>query len=126
MTRPLPLAALALASIATVAAAQDKPAGADFAAYSAHAMQKIMAADTDHDGKISKDEFMAAMKGRAPKHMLSHSFEHADANHDGVLDQNEIKALIAHRFAKADANHDGVVTPDERQTTRDGAPDPQE
>lgn len=122
MTRLLPFAALALAS--TAAFAQDKPAGTDLTAYSARATQRMMAADTDHDGKISKAEFAAALQARRAKRLGSRMFDRADTNHDGMVDQAELKALMARRFARLDANHDGVLTPDERHGGK-GAADPE-
>lgn len=46
------------------------------------------AADTDHDGKVSRDEF---------KNAGGQWFDLADANHDGVVDKNELKQA-AERF----------------------------
>jgi Ca2+-binding EF-hand superfamily protein len=125
--------AAALLGLATAAVAQTPPApadGASFDAWAAKARERLMALDTDHDGKISKDEFAARgamMGGRrggegapasaggdAPKHDGSRMFDRFDANHDGFLDATEINAVLARRFARMDANHDGMLTPDER------------
>ena|GEM_PF-1159110 len=67
--------------------------------------------DTNHDGFISRDEFMAAEKKR---------FDEFDANHDGKVDAKEIASSpplmernlrTAERMIKQwDANNDGVVT----------------
>jgi Ca2+-binding EF-hand superfamily protein len=133
MTR-LPLAA-ALFGLATVAGAQTPPpsppaAGTSFDTWSVRARERLMALDTDHDGKISKEEFaarggMAAHgadasgdKPDAPKHDGSRMFSHMDANSDGYLDVSEVNALLARRFARMDANHDRVLTADERQAMR--------
>ena len=51
-------------------------------------------------------------------------FDRADTNHNGMVDQAEMKALMARRFARLDANHDGVLTPDERHGGK-GAADPE-
>lgn len=48
----------------------------------------LAAADTDHDGKVSREEFENAG---------SRWFDLADANHDGVVDKNELKQA-AERF----------------------------
>jgi len=123
--------AAALLGFATASVAQTPPAPADgtsFDTWAAKARERLMALDTDHDGKISKDEFAARgamMHGRhggdaasaggdAPKHDGSRMFDRFDANHDGFLDATEINAVLARRFARTDANHDGVLTPDER------------
>ena len=99
--------------------------------------------DTNHDGNISRQEFMAAqpqmreqrvmvMRGgpegghRAPgmkirmhgmgmREFGGHLFEMADANHDGRVSQQEAQAAALAHFDKADVNHDGRITPDERR-----------
>jgi len=127
-----PLIAAALLGLATAAAAQTPPApaapagGISFDTWSAKARERLMALDTDHDGKISKQEFAArgAMRGGndasasggggAPKHDGSRMFDRFDTNHDGFLDATEINAVLARRFARMDGNRDGVLTPDER------------
>jgi len=140
MTR-LPLAA-ALIGLASIAAAQTPPAapadGASFESWAAKARERLMALDTNHDGKISKDEFAvrsAMMGGRrhegaaaagdaakpdAPKYDGSRMFDRFDTNQDGFLDGQEIDAILARRFARMDANHDRVLTPDERHAMRGG------
>jgi hypothetical protein len=117
---------LALAGIATAACAQDKPAGADFAAFSQKARERLMAADADKDGKLSRDEFTAAARARGAKNDGSKMFDRMDANHDGVLDAAEINSLLARRFARADADHDGVLTAEERQANRGMAARPEQ
>ena len=131
------LAAAAI-GLAVAAGAQTPPApaadDAAFETWAAHARERLMALDTNHDGKISKDEFAAraAMSGHhqeggsdaarpdGPKHGGARMFDRADTNQDGVLDATEINAMLAHRFARMDANHDGVLTPDERHAMRGG------
>jgi hypothetical protein len=70
--------------------------------------------DTNHDGFISRDEFLAAQKKR---------FAEFDTNHDGKIDAKEIASSpplmernlkMAERMVKNwDANGDGVVSADE-------------
>lgn len=70
--------------------------------------------DTNHDGFISRDEFLASEKKR---------FDELDTNHDGKVDAKEIAASpplmernmrTAERMVKQwDANNDGIVTADE-------------
>lgn len=93
--------------------------------------------DTDGDGRISKAEAATAPR-------LAQHFDQIDANHDGFLTQEEIRAAhqamrVAHwkridtdgdgkislaeaqanaprlaaHFDQVDANHDGFITPDE-------------
>jgi hypothetical protein len=76
---------------------------------------RIMAADTDGDGKVSRAEMAAAAKnGRDP----SRRFDAMDANHDGMLDASEIRAALTRRFHRLDRNGDGLLTPDERMAGR--------
>jgi len=70
--------------------------------------------DTNHDGFISRDEFLAAQKKR---------FDEFDTNHDGKIDAKEIASSpplmernvqMAERMVKQwDSNGDGIVTADE-------------
>jgi len=70
--------------------------------------------DTNHDGFITRDEFLASEKKR---------FEEFDTNHDGKIDAKEIASSpplmernvkTAERMLKQwDANGDGIVTTDE-------------
>jgi len=76
---------------------------------------RIMAADTDGDGKISRAEMAAMAKnGRDP----SRCFDAMDSNHDGLLDVSEIRDALARRFRRLDRNGDGMLTPDERMAGR--------
>lgn len=74
--------------------------------------KKMLAADTDGDGKISKAEFIAAAK--AGKGDPAKRFAKIDINGDGVLDKSEIDAMLTRRFKKLDSNGDGVASADER------------
>ena len=67
--------------------------------------------DTDKDGFLSKEEYLAAHPRSAEK------FAAMDADHDGKLSREEIKAFRAERRAARQANgtakrparHEGVV-----------------
>ena len=48
------------------------------------AKQWLAVMDTDHDGSVSKQEFMDYMKAQ---------FDKADADHDGTLDGKELEQL---------------------------------
>lgn len=131
MTRLIIAAGLAAAALMTtpVLAADDGQSLADFQAAS---RQRLMQADTDHDGKLSQAEFAAGMaalraggeggpggpggqgRGRDPSRM----FKMLDTNGDGFLDAAEIDAMSARRFARLDANGDGKVTAAEREAAR--------
>jgi len=95
------LAAIGLASASAMAVA----------AADGHGMERLKAADTNGDGLISKAEAQAALP-RLYKH-----FDQIDANHDGQVSPEELRA--AHQqmknamFDRIDANHDGVISRDE-------------
>jgi Ca2+-binding EF-hand superfamily protein len=70
-------------------------------------------ADTNHDGRVSRVEFIAARNAH---------FDRLDRNHDGVVSAADFprlarfpaaEAKVNAMIAEADANHDGVVTRDE-------------
>jgi hypothetical protein len=75
------------------------------------------AIDANHDGQVTLDElhaFMKARHGQAGQRM----FKSADANGDGKVSREEFLAQAAARFDKLDANKDGVLTPDELKAGR--------
>lgn len=75
--------------------------------------RKVMAADTSHDGRVSRAEFVAAMtngKGDPAKR-----FAHLDRNGDGFVDRPEIDTAASKRFRRLDSNSDGRLTRDERK-----------
>lgn len=64
---------------------------------------RLAAADTNHDGSITRAELQA---------MRAAGFDRLDANHDGALGAEE-RATAGEGMARqlnADANNDGVVT----------------
>lgn len=79
--------------------------------------RKLMAADTDGDGRISRDEFVAAAK--SGKSDPAKRFARLDTNGDGMLDKAEIDAMLARRFARLDADGNGVLSPAERAAAHD-------
>lgn len=87
-------------------------AGVTLQAFQTRHEKKMLAADTDGDGKVSKAEFIAAAK--AGKGDPAKRFAKIDTNGDGVLDKSEIDAMLARRFKKLDTNGDGVASADER------------
>lgn len=84
-------------------------------AVSATAQSRIVSAfanaDSNHDGKVTHAEFVAARLAR---------FDRMDRNGDGIISRDDFARLIAFRskagpmvdamIAEADANHDGKVT----------------
>ncbi len=97
-------------------AAPPGPAGITLDQFVARQSARIMAADTDGDGRISRAE-MAAMATKG-EHDPSRRFDAIDTNHDGYLDKAEIRAALEKRFHRMDVNGDGILTPDERMAGR--------
>ncbi|MBS0213791.1 MAG: EF-hand domain-containing protein [Proteobacteria bacterium] len=68
--------------------------------------------DTDHDGRVSREEYVTYMM---------HTFDRLDANHDGVLEGDELppgakpvtraqyRRNLEAAFARMDRNHDGYL-----------------
>jgi len=126
------IAALVLACAATVgcSAASPSPTGeatvnpVDSSSATAQALHQenrargiqamFAEADTNKDGKVTRDEMLAAATAR---------FQAADTNHDGYLDATERKAMhaamgkdAAHQgsfFAKMDHDGNGTISRDE-------------
>lgn len=74
--------------------------------------KKILAYDTNGDGKVSRAEFVAsATAGRGDP---ARRFAKLDTNGDGLLDKPEIEAMLTRRFKRQDTNGDGVLSASER------------
>ena len=65
--------------------------------------------DHDKDGKVSRDEFLAARR---------RAFAKLDVNNDGRLSFDEYAVKGEKRFADADGDHDGALAAGEFATTR--------
>ena len=90
-------------------------AGVTLQTFVARHEKKILADDTDGDGKVSRAEFLAAAKGG--KGDPAKRFAKLDQNDDGMLDKSEIDAMLTRRFRRQDTNGDGVLSADERAAT---------
>ena len=89
-----------------------KPAGVSLATFVSRREQKLLADDTDGDGKVSRAEFLAAAKtGKAD---LAKRFTRIDTNGDGLLDRSEIDTMLRRRFMRQDTNGDGMLDTTER------------
>jgi hypothetical protein len=92
------------------------------------------ALDTDKNGQISRNEFMAKhdmkkgqmgkhdrgdKRGKWGKHDRGGMQGMADTNKDGSISKAEFTAAALARFDKNDANKDGTVTAEERKAARE-------
>ncbi|MDP4004565.1 EF-hand domain-containing protein [Methylobacterium sp. NEAU K] len=118
----LPAAARAQAGEAVpplAVGAQDR-SGAGLEQFTAAHRERMMRADSDHDGRISLTEWTAwrashpGPAGSGP----ARRFRRLDTNGDGFLTADEIDAVAAKRFARLDADHDGTLSHAERRQAR--------
>ena len=87
--------------------------------------QQFKAMDSNHDGKITPEEFDAYRQKQSAgetssplpafAHVGGHWFEKSDANGDGVVTPAEAAARPMNFFDMADSNQDGVISLKERQ-----------
>jgi len=98
---------------AELSAAEDKMAQQLTAARNQRMREEFNKLDTNKDGKLSFDEFMAAAPPVRAAQTPDQIIQALDKNHDGKISADEFRAPEIARFLKVDANHDGIVTPDE-------------
>lgn len=99
-------------------AAQDRtgPGGdVTLSQYQQRGEARVMAADTDGDGRVSRAEFIAAQTGHGDP---AARFARMDMNGDGMLDRAEIDTMLTRRFQRMDADGNGVLSPQERAHAR--------
>ncbi|WP_242187144.1 EF-hand domain-containing protein [Sphingomonas sp. CARO-RG-8B-R24-01] len=87
-------------------------AGVTLSTFVSRHERKLLAYDTDGDGKVSRAEFVAAAE--AGKSDPARRFVKLDTNGDGLLDKTEIEAMLTRRFKRLDTNCDGVLSASER------------
>jgi len=89
---------------------------------SAARLQHLQGADADKDGFITatelSDHHAAMMRAKQDKHFAGFSGRF-DANKDGKVALDEIKAFTPPYFTKADADKDGKLTAAEMKAARD-------
>lgn len=72
--------------------------------------------DTNNDGKISKEETLAA-RDQAIEKRVDATFKRCDTNNNGKISKDECQgSLTATMFDKADKNKNGFITKDELKT----------
>jgi hypothetical protein len=81
-------------------------------AFVAHREGRFHSLDADHDGRVTRAEFMDAHTP-AQRPAAEASFARFDTDHDGVITQSEWDAGETRRFQRIDTNHDGRVTREE-------------
>jgi hypothetical protein len=125
MTKAIACLALATLLAGTAASAQtpvgsnppkDASVGVDLSTFLARNRTRIMRADADHDGRVSRAEWAAwwdARPGKGPYDPAGR-LRAIDADGDGFLTAEEIDATSTKRFARLDADHDGRVVRAER------------
>ena len=88
--------------------------------------------DTNHDGVLTKAEFVAAITARMgttpPDQLIDMMFKRLDTDGDGKATAAEVQAHDLARFDQWDTNHDGQLSRDEmiagRQALDRAAPKP--
>lgn len=78
--------------------------------------EMVKRADTDGDGKVSRDEFI-----KARTTALEQAFARMDTDGDGKLDEKEVEAGAAQTRAMAPAGRPGFRRPDGERPQRPGA-----
>ena len=94
-------------------------------------VDRIMRDDANHDGKVSKDEFVASMKARMaqfaqnggggddggaapdPQAIADRIFGRMDANADGFITKDEVEKSATDQFNRIDTDHKGYITRDQ-------------
>jgi len=77
---------------------------------------RFATADADGDGQVTAEEFQTAALAAIEQRRLQRiamMFDRLDADHDGVLTDEEAQAPAARMFARLDDNGDGLISPEE-------------
>ena len=84
-----------------------------------HLAKHFDAIDANHDGQVTVDELHAFMQAKRGQ-FAQKGFAMLDTNGDGKVSRDEFLAQAAARFDRMDANKDGVLTPDELKAGHHG------
>ena len=120
MNRTIAAGALMALAFCGAAYAQSGPPGGKvtLAQMQQRRVERLMQADANGDGKVSKEEFAAAMQQRMARFgggaggagpNVDAMFARQDLNGDGFITKEEIETSTAQMFARMDPNHTGYV-----------------
>jgi len=117
---------LVLSSLLVSFAAQAKPDGAprDEKGKRPTPEEMFERIDSNKDGSLSKEEFLAAHKKRGENvKEQANKVKDADTNDNGSISKNEAEAAglkrLVENFDKIDGNDDGEITPKEMKAMRE-------
>jgi Ca2+-binding EF-hand superfamily protein len=111
------LTAIALASTATLAFAEQPKGHPEGPRGGEKRVEFLKEADTNKDGSVSKEEFKAFFAAKSADH-----FKKLDTNGDGVLSLEEFSAASGksdEAFERLDANKDGVINDADREVVKE-------
>ncbi|MGE5514739.1 MAG: EF-hand domain-containing protein [Bacteroidota bacterium] len=86
----------------------------EFLAAHARAERAFDRLDSNHDGVISRDEYMAGGGGQG----RAERFRVLDSNGDGRISREELEARHNARFDALDTDHDGKLSPSELRSAQ--------
>ncbi len=89
------------------------------------ASASLLKLDKNHDGQITGDEYSPKLQDQTAGSDLLTRLMALDKNGDGVLTKEELPDRMQAMFARGDANHDGKLTADEIKAMSAGQSDPQ-
>ncbi len=78
-----------------------------------HATDTLLKLDRNHDGQLTPDEYLSQRTDAQPADDTVQRLMAFDRNGDGVLTADELPDRMQPLFQRGDANHDGKLTNDE-------------
>jgi hypothetical protein len=71
--------------------------------------------DSNSDGNVTKEEFLASKKAKKDPAKATKRFEKADANHDGKISKEEVVAIARHKKKTDTSTPAPAVKPEEKK-----------